>query len=136
MSCPLYLVHSQRGEADFTPRLIRASTPYRGAVAGATFEELDDLGAVLESADVIYLTRAHSDRMTMAQRFATEARSYSVDEGVLGRMKSSAIVLHPLPRGPELPLGLEGDPRVACFRQAENGLYVRMALLTLLLRTG
>ena len=48
--------------------------------------------------------------------------------------KERAIVLHPLPRGPELALGLEADPRVACFRQAENGLYVRMALLTLLMR--
>jgi len=55
---------------------------------------------------------------------------------VLARMKSNAIVLHPLPRGPELALGLESDPRVACFRQAENGLYVRMALLTLLLQSG
>jgi aspartate carbamoyltransferase catalytic subunit len=104
--------------------------------AGADFEELDNLETVLPTADVIYLTRAHSDRMTMAQRFATEARSYVVDEGVLARMKPSAIVLHPLPRGPELALGLESDPRVACFRQAENGLYVRMALLTLLLRSG
>ena len=51
-------------------------------------------------------------------------------------MKERAIVLHPLPRGPELPLGLEGDPRVACFRQAEPGLSVRMALLTLLLQAG
>jgi aspartate carbamoyltransferase catalytic subunit len=74
--------------------------------------------------------------MTMAQRFTTERRSYGVDAGVLSRMKERAIVLHPLPRGPELPLGLEGDPRVACFRQAENGLYVRMALLTLLLQGG
>ena len=51
-------------------------------------------------------------------------------------MKERAIVLHPLPRGPELAVGLESDPRVACFRQAENGLYVRMALLTLLLQGG
>ena len=59
-----------------------------------------------------------------------------VDAGVLARMKERAIVLHPLPRGPELAIGLESDPRVACFRQAQNGLYVRMALLTLLLQGG
>jgi aspartate carbamoyltransferase catalytic subunit len=115
---------------------LRPAVRERLAAAGTEFEELDDLEAVLPSADVVYLTRAHSDRMTMAQRFATEARSYIVDEGVLARMKSNAIVLHPLPRGPELALGLEKDPRVACFRQAENGLYVRMALLTLLLQSG
>jgi aspartate carbamoyltransferase catalytic subunit len=41
-------------------------------------------------------------------------------------------VLHPLPRGPELPAELDSDPRIACFRQAANGLFVRMALLSLL----
>ena len=102
--------------------------------AGADFEELDDLDAVAASADVLYITRAHSDRMALAQRFEPNPRSYQVDANLLGRMKPSAIVLHPLPRGPELAVGLEADPRVACFRQAENGLYVRMALLTLLLQ--
>jgi len=115
---------------------LRPAIRQRLTQAGAEFEELDDLEAVLPTADVIYLTRAHSDRMTMAQRFATQARSYVVDQGVLARMKPDAIVLHPLPRGPELALGLESDPRIACFRQAENGLYVRMALLTLLLQSG
>ncbi len=115
---------------------LRPAIRERLTAAGADFEELDDLEAVLGSADVVYLTRAHSERMTMASRFATEPRSYSVDAGVLARMKDRAIVLHPLPRGPELALGLEADPRVACFRQAENGLYVRMALLTLLLQGG
>ena len=113
---------------------LRPAIRDRLVAAGADFDELDDLEAVVGSADVVYLTRAHSDRMTMAQRFAQAPRSYAVDAGVLARMKERAIVLHPLPRGPELALGLEADPRVACFRQAENGLYVRMALLTLLMR--
>lgn len=113
---------------------LRPAIRERLQAAGADFEELDNLEDVLGTADVIYLTRAHSERMTMAQRFATETRSYAVDAGVLARMRERAIVLHPLPRGPELALGLESDPRVACFRQAHNGLYVRMALLTLLLQ--
>jgi aspartate carbamoyltransferase catalytic subunit len=101
---------------------------------GATFEERDDLEPIASSADVVYLTRAHTDRMAMAQRFATETRTYHIDETLLARMKASAIVLHPLPRGPELPMSVDADARIACFRQAENGLYVRMALLTLLLQ--
>ena len=113
---------------------LRPAIRDRLVAAGATFEELDNLDAVVETADVVYLTRAHSERMTMAQRFATEPRSYDVDRSILSRMKDGARVLHPLPRGPELAFGLESDPRVACFRQAENGLYVRMALLTLLLQ--
>jgi aspartate carbamoyltransferase catalytic subunit len=39
-------------------------------------------------------------------------------------------VLHPLPRGPELPPEVDSDSRIACFRQAANGLFVRMALLS------
>ncbi|MCC6173677.1 MAG: aspartate carbamoyltransferase [Chloroflexi bacterium] len=115
---------------------IRPAVRDRLIASGANFDETDDLDAVVPSADVIYLTRAHSDRMAMAQRFEPATRSYAIDEGVLARMKDNAIVLHPLPRGPELALGLEADRRVACFRQAENGLYVRMALLTLLLQPG
>jgi aspartate carbamoyltransferase catalytic subunit len=51
---------------------------------------------------------------------------------VLARLRPDARVLHPLPRGPELPPEVDDDPRVACFRQAANGLFVRMALLSLL----
>jgi aspartate carbamoyltransferase catalytic subunit len=115
---------------------LRPAIRDRLVAARADFEELDNLDDVVERADVVYLTRAHSDRMTMAQRFAAEPRSYVVDQGVLSRMRDRSIVLHPLPRGSELAIGLESDPRVACFRQAENGLYVRMALLTLLLQGG
>jgi aspartate carbamoyltransferase catalytic subunit len=113
---------------------LRGAVRDRLQAAGARFEEIDDLTDAARTADVIYLTRAHSDRMAMAQRFESTPRRYHVDEELLSTMKGSAIVLHPLPRGPELAVGLESDPRVACFRQAENGLYVRMALLTLLLR--
>lgn len=114
---------------------LRPAIRERLAAAGARFEELEDLSEVVATADVVYITRAHSERMAMAQRFDPVGRRYAVDAEVLGRMKPSAIVLHPLPRGAELPLGVEADPRVACFRQAENGVYVRMALLTLLLQS-
>ncbi len=115
---------------------LRPAVRERLTTAGAAFDEIDDLGAIASTADVVYITRAHSDRIAMAQRFELEPRSYQVDQALLDTMKPSAIVMHPLPRGPELSVGLEVDPRVACFRQAENGLYVRMALLTLLLQPG
>ena len=46
-------------------------------------------------------------------------------------MKSNAIVLHPLPRLDEISMEVDSDPRAAYFRQAQNGLYVRMALLSM-----
>jgi len=49
------------------------------------------------------------------------------------RMKPDALILHPLPRTVELDKAVDDDPRALYFRQARNGLYVRMALLTILL---
>jgi len=51
---------------------------------------------------------------------------------VLQSMKPSAMILHPLPRTVELDKTVDGDPRALYFRQAKNGLFVRMALLTML----
>jgi len=48
-------------------------------------------------------------------------------------MKERAIVMHPLPRNSEIDSAVDADPRAAYFRQAENGLYIRMALLKLVL---
>ncbi|MCA1645638.1 MAG: aspartate carbamoyltransferase [Chloroflexi bacterium] len=112
---------------------IRAEVRDHLTRSGAQVEEVRDLHAIAEDLDVVYLTRAHSERFEHAQRFEGEsAGSYAVDAEVMARLPAHARVLHPLPRGPELPLDLDTDPRIACFRQAANGLYVRMALLELL----
>jgi aspartate carbamoyltransferase catalytic subunit len=100
--------------------------------SGAHIEEVRDLRAVAPDVDVVYLTRAHSERLEHAQRFEADAGKYAVDDEVAASLPLGARVLHPLPRGPELPPELDLDPRIACFRQAANGLYVRMALLSLL----
>jgi aspartate carbamoyltransferase catalytic subunit len=100
--------------------------------SSATFDEGTDMNSVAGSTDVVYITRAHTDRMAMAQRFDTGTGTYRVDASFLAALQAQAVVLHPLPRGPELDPALDSDPRIACFRQAANGLFVRMALLTLL----
>jgi aspartate carbamoyltransferase catalytic subunit len=100
--------------------------------SGAEVEEVRDLRAIAGDLDVVYVTRAQTPRLEHARRFETTAGFYSVDADVLDRLPPSARVLHPLPRGSELPPEVDGDPRVVCFRQAGNGLYVRMALLSLL----
>lgn len=100
--------------------------------AGVAFEESTDLATVAPEVDAIYLTRAHTPRMTMAQRFNAASETYRIDAAMLQAMRPDTVVLHPLPRGPELDPSLDADPRIACFRQAANGLFVRMALLSLL----
>ena len=96
---------------------------------GVSYEQESDLERVAGAVDVIYQTRIHPervcDRMTL-KRFA-------IDSSVLRRMKPDALILHPLPRTVELDRSVDDDPRAMYFRQARNGLYVRMALLTMLL---
>jgi aspartate carbamoyltransferase catalytic subunit len=100
--------------------------------SGVQTEEGRDLRAIAGEVDVVYVTRAQTPRLEHARRFEGDAGWYAVDREVLARLPAQARVLHPLPRGPELPPEADDDPRVVCFRQAGNGLYVRMALLSLL----
>lgn len=93
------------------------------------YELESDLNRVLGEADVIYQTRIHPDRGTELR----VRRQYAIDSSVLQRMKPDAMILHPLPRTVELDKTVDSDPRALYFRQATNGLYVRMALLTMLL---
>jgi len=117
-----------------SPHLLRIREGLRTYLeeSGTAFEEARDLRSVASEVDAIYVTRAHSDRLDHARRFDDGASHYTVDAGVMEQLRPQAIVLHPLPRGQELPAELDADPRIACFRQAQNGLYVRMALLSLL----
>jgi aspartate carbamoyltransferase catalytic subunit len=87
------------------------------------------LRAVARELDVLYITRSRTARFEHAVRFDAEEGHFALDASVLADLPAHARVLHPLPRGPELPPELDQDDRIACFRQAGNGLYVRMALL-------
>jgi|SRR5579859_4624237 len=99
---------------------------------GAEVHEAHDLESIASDLDVVYMTRAHTPRLEHARRFESHEGSYAVTQQVLDALPESARILHPLPRGPELPPELDRDQRVVCFRQAGNGLFVRMALLSML----
>jgi aspartate carbamoyltransferase catalytic subunit len=88
-----------------------------------------DLKRVAGEVDVLYQTRIHPERNTDP----ASKKKYEIDSSVLARMKPDAMILHPLPRTVELDKSVDHDPRALYFRQATNGLYVRMALLTVLL---
>ena len=87
-----------------------------------------DADKVLREVDVVYQTRIRPERMTDR---ASHGR-YTIDARVLDTMKRDALILHPLPRTVEIDKTVDADPRALYFRQANNGLYVRMALLTML----
>ncbi|MBT3304055.1 aspartate carbamoyltransferase [Candidatus Woesearchaeota archaeon] len=102
------------------------------------FEESSELNPHLQIADVIYLTRIQKERMS-EEEYNNAKGLYGINQDNFHLLKESARLMHPLPHIEEicLPLAVEGsDKRVAYFRQAENGLYVRMALLLRLLSSS
>ncbi len=86
-----------------------------------------DAAKVLREVDVVYQTRIRPERL--ADRASHDR--YTIDTGVLQTMKRDALILHPLPRTVEIDKAVDEDPRALYFRQANNGLHVRMALLTM-----
>ncbi|WP_373228932.1 aspartate carbamoyltransferase [Cohnella sp.] len=96
---------------------------------GIHCEETDDLNSVAGSVDVLYQTRIQKERFPSAEEYEKASGRYIVDSELLDRMRSDTIVLHPLPRAGEITEEVDSDPRAAYFRQAVNGLYIRMALI-------
>ena len=98
---------------------------------GVAFREEKNLDEVLPIVDIVYMTRIQKERITLDEY--TNARGkYVIGENNFSLLRKSARVLHPLPKIDEINLPIEveqKDERVAYFRQAENGLYIRMALL-------
>ncbi|HEX3722625.1 MAG TPA: aspartate carbamoyltransferase [Nitrolancea sp.] len=102
--------------------------------SGVTFEEESDLLAVLPDVDVVYQTRIQRERFTSEEEYRATCGKYVIDAAAMAALNPQAVVLHPLPRVNEIDPIVDGDRRAAYFRQARNGVYVRMAILDWLLR--
>jgi len=99
------------------------------------YAEETDLDKVLSEVDVVYQTRIQKERFGDRIADYEQCRGvYVISSESLRLMKATAIVMHPLPRLDEIAMEVDRDPRAAYFRQAQNGLYVRMALLSLVLK--
>ena len=98
------------------------------------FQEEDDLKKVAPLVDIIYQTRIQKERISSLEGAEELIKgSYVINQEIMNLMKKDAIVMHPLPRVDEISSEVDIDHRAAYFRQAENGLYIRMALLQMLL---
>jgi aspartate carbamoyltransferase catalytic subunit len=95
--------------------------------------ETEDLESVLPEVDVVYMTRIQKERFSDPAAYEVVKGVYRIDKSSLALMRKYAIVMHPLPRVDEIAQEVDDDPRAAYFRQARNGLHVRMALLDYLL---
>lgn len=87
----------------------------------------------LPQADVLYVTRVQKERFDDPAAYDQVKGAYVIDPRVMQAAKKDMIVMHPLPRVTEISMDFDEDPRAAYFRQMEYGLYVRMALLAIVL---
>lgn len=101
--------------------------------AGVAYEQQTDLAEVIDAVDVVYMTRVQKERFPSEAAYQAVQGRYQLDASLLARMPQGAVVMHPLPRVDEIHPKVDADTRAAYFRQARNGVYIRMALLDMLL---
>jgi aspartate carbamoyltransferase catalytic subunit len=100
---------------------------------GVRWRETQDLDQVLPQVDVVYQTRIQKERFAAEADYLGLKGIYRLDAEAMKRLRRDAIVMHPLPRVDEIAPEVDNDPRAAYFRQARNGLHIRMALLDMVL---
>ena len=102
---------------------------------GVKFSEESDLNLVLPEVDIVYMTRIQKERIS-PEDYEKAKGKYVINSSNLFLIKPSSRIMHPLPHVEELEIPNEienNDSRIAYFRQAENGLYIRMALLDMVI---
>ena len=100
---------------------------------GRPQSEHTSLEAVLPETDVLYVTRVQKERFADQAEYESVKGAYVITPETMKQAKENMIVMHPLPRVGEISMEVDDDPRAAYFRQMEYGLYVRMALLAMVL---
>ncbi len=97
--------------------------------SGVVFKEMQSLEEVLPLVDVLYMTRVQKERFENEEEYEKVKNLFILKAEHMKDLKKDAIIMHPLPKINEIEVEVDSDPRAAYFRQAQNGLYVRMALL-------
>jgi aspartate carbamoyltransferase catalytic subunit len=100
---------------------------------GVAFYEGEKVEGVIEEADVAYITRVQRERFAEVDEYEAVKDVYVIDAKMADRLKERAIIMHALPRVNEIAPEVDINSRAAYFRQAKNGMYLRMALLKYLL---
>lgn len=97
------------------------------------FIEAEKMEDVMDKLDILYMTRVQRERFFNEQDYIRLKDSYILNNEKMRLASDNMIVLHPLPRVNEIAYEVDNDPRAYYFKQAQNGMYVRMALIAKLL---
>ncbi|WP_418752586.1 aspartate carbamoyltransferase [Frisingicoccus sp.] len=98
-----------------------------------TFKETEDLESVMPELDILYMTRVQRERFFNEEDYIRLKDKYILDMNKMALAREDMLVLHPLPRVNEISVEVDNDPRAVYFKQAQFGVYVRMALIMKLL---
>ena len=97
------------------------------------YTQSTDLETVMPELDILYMTRVQRERFFNEEDYVRMKDFYILDKQKLSLAKDDMYILHPLPRVNEIAVEVDNDPRAAYFKQAQYGVYVRMALILTLL---
>lgn len=101
---------------------------------GIPYKEVRSLEDSIPELDILYMTRVQKERFFNEEDYIRLKDTYILTSKKMSIAKEDMLVLHPLPRVNEISVEVDNDPRAVYFKQAEYGVYVRMALIMLLLR--
>ena len=99
---------------------------------GIPVKESGDIKEALQ-ADIIYMTRIQRERFDDPAEYERLKGSYVLNRDLVEKGKKGVVIMHPLPRVDEITTDVDDLPNAAYFRQAHNGVYLRMALLAMVL---
>lgn len=118
------------------PRALRIASDITGYLTRHRifFRELEKWDSVLGVVDVIYQTRIQKERFKSKKEYRHWSGTYVLTMREVEKMKKGAIIMHPLPRVGEIAPEVDASPKAAYFKQTRYGLFIRMALLVLLLK--
>ena len=112
-----------------SPPELRMGTDVLDQLKGARVSETEDFQGAITSLDVLYQTRIQAERFASPAEYERYRGVYVMTVDMMHRLPEHAILMHPLPRVGEIDSLVDADPRAAYFRQARNGLWIRMAVL-------
>ncbi|MGD8819967.1 MAG: aspartate carbamoyltransferase, partial [Anaerolineae bacterium] len=118
-----------------SPEILRMPLDVMNEVqaAGRPVKETYDVHDIIGTVDVLYVTRVQRERFSDQALYDSVKDHYIITPELMEQAKEKMIVMHPLPRVSEISYAIDNDPRAAYFRQMENGMYIRMALLAAVL---
>jgi aspartate carbamoyltransferase catalytic subunit len=116
------------------PFAMEADIKAQLGAAGISFRETVRLDEALPELDALYVTRMQTEWDTAGESRSMDYAQFSIRRENLQLLKSDAIIMHPLPRGPEIDPAVDTDPRAMYWRQERNGMWMRVAILVKIFR--